>query len=246
MIESIKQGAAALGVRLAVVPICALEDLKADVAALARDNELDELQRRIVEKRYVLNAPDGRAKSVVVTIWRRQLVKAIFHHKGKEVSCLVDDNYIDFADKHRALEELFAGAGFSLDYVNWLPQKLLAVRSGLCEYGRNNLAYSGIWGSFVAIGTYVSDIWAEDYVWREAKVMAHCAVCAKCTANCPAKAILPDRFLIDAQACLADINPRDDRDIPDWVPKSAHHALFGCYRCQEVCRQTGFGAFLAA
>ena len=116
-----------------------------------------------------------------------------------------------------------------------MPVKRLAVRGGLCEYGRNNITYCGDWGSFVRLGAYVSDMEPKDYIWRDVVSMASCENCCKCAANCPTKAISPNRFLINCEICLSNLNGADGQDIPDWVPASVHNGLYGCYRCQEIC-----------
>lgn len=42
------------------------------------------------------------------------------------------------------------------------------------------------------------------------------------------------RFLIDNEICLTRLNEIEE-PFPDWLPKSAHHSVYGCYKCQDVC-----------
>lgn len=235
MTSNISATAAEEGLKLAVVPIGCLEEIKADMKALSEQNDLNGFQQEIINKRYVLDVPPVAftAKSVVIAVWQLSVAKATFHYHGKKASCIVDDSYTR-TGVHDKLSQLFSAHGYSLEYCNWMPVKRLAVRSGLCEYGRNNITYCADWDSFIRLGAYISDIPAENYVWRKVSNPDVCSSCGKCIANCPTGAILPDRFLIDNEKCLTYLNDSDG-DIPDWVPKSAHHSLIECFRCQEIC-----------
>ena len=233
MIENINKAAMWLGVRLAVIPIEALEDVKASLAVLAKENELNSLQQRIINQRYVLDINDRMVKSIVVAAWKMRHNRLVFNYAGKKVSCIVDDSFSGPGVTQRLLIEIFENARFTLEYTHWLPQKHLAVRSGLCTYGRNNLAYCDDWGSFVRIETYVSDIVKKDYPWRDLTSMSLCQTCGKCIAACPTGAIMPDRFLLDNEKCLGLHNKEDD--MPAWIASTAHNAIVGCYHCQTVC-----------
>jgi len=218
--------------KMAIVPVDVLADVKADIIKMVAENELSDYQKWIISERFVLDMPeiDFAPRSIVITASPNKLYKAVFRYKGREASC-----FVEAKGGSEDVERVFADKGLQLKYIHWFPQKLLAVRSGLCEYGRNNIAYCGERGSFVRLGTYVSD--AEppgDYVWRDAVNMAVCGRCGRCIKNCATGAILSDRFLINAEICLTKLN-QGSGDLPDWVSQDAHHALYGCYRCQEIC-----------
>jgi epoxyqueuosine reductase len=134
------------------------------------------------------------------------------------------------------VDEAFKSRGYKLEYIFWLPMKRLAVRSGLAEYGRNNIVFSEGLGSFVGLAAYKSDIpCGEEYTWREVKNMNICDDCRLCIDNCPTKAIQAGRFLIDNEKCLTKINDAGTEPFPDWVPATAHHRITGCIRCQDIC-----------
>jgi epoxyqueuosine reductase len=236
MSENIIRKALEQGIKLAIVPIEYLEEVKVDLELLAEHNDLNELQKWIISKRYILDAPhvDFEPKSIVVAVWQLDVAKAIFQYYGKSASCIIEDSFSN-TDVHDRLSKVFAEYAYSLSYVDWMPQKRLAVRSGLCEYGRNNITYCGEWGSFIRLGTYISDAPAKDNVWRDVVNMEFCDTCGICINHCPTNAILSDRFLINNEICLANLNSFDNRDIPDWVPSSAHHRLIECTCCQENC-----------
>jgi len=117
-----------------------------------------------------------------------------------------------------------------------LPLKLLAVRSGLGSYGRNNICYIPKWESFHRLMAFFSDLPCEDDVWFESSMLKECQKCTACIRACPTGAITSERFLIRAERCLTFQNERSG-EFPSWVDPSWHHCLFGCMRCQKICPQ---------
>ena len=210
-------------IKFAILPLSILDDIKVDIREFVAENKLNAYQQWIIDERYALNVPevDFEPKSIVIAAWKQHIYEAVFQHKGKTTSCLIEDGRSNrVIGGNMEGKHIFADMGYKLDYVHWMPQKRLAVRGGLCEYGRNNIAYCGEWGSFVRLGTYISDIEPTNYIWRGVKSMNACETCSKCIAVCPAKAIQSDRFLIDCDV---------------WKPPYAHDSLYGCYHCQKIC-----------
>ncbi|MBM3156693.1 MAG: hypothetical protein FJ004_05350 [Chloroflexi bacterium] len=115
-----------------------------------------------------------------------------------------------------------------------LPQKLLAVRSGLAQYGKNNIAYAEGMGSFHRLKVFLSDLPPVYDKWLELKSMEKCSKCSACLKKCPTSAIVPDRFLIRAERCLTFHNERVE-PFPDWIKPSWHNCWIGCMVCQSVC-----------
>jgi len=114
--------------------------------------------------------------------------------------------------------------------------KLLAVRSGLGSYGRNNICYIQDSGSFCRLVAFYTDYPCEGGVWFESQMMEDCKNCSACVRVCPTGAITPDRFLIRTERCLTFFNERKGK-FPSWVNPSWHQCIFGCMRCQSVCPQ---------
>ena len=129
---------------------------------------------------------------------------------------------------------------FFFDY--WLPQKRFAVRSGLAEYGKNNICFVDGMGSLLTLFCFISDMPCPDnYIWREVANMPECEGCDLCINNCPTGAIKKDRFLIDNSQCLSAMNEFGTDPFPDSVPFTAHHRAVHCSRCQYVCpKNAGF------
>ena len=131
---------------------------------------------------------------------------------------------------------LIQSTGHSFFYDYWLPAKRTAVRSGLCEYGRNNICYSEDYGSFIGICVFISDLPCPDgYTWREVKNMEICDNCHLCENNCPTGAMLENKFLLENIKCLSAFNEGEGTQFPDFIPETAHHSIVNCFRCQEIC-----------
>ncbi|NLA87304.1 MAG: 4Fe-4S binding protein, partial [Clostridiales bacterium] len=121
------------------------------------------------------------------------------------------------------------------EFNYWLPNKRLAVCSGLAEYGRNNITYIDDWGNFFTLYSYFTDMPCDgEYAWCEIKNMELCASCGVCIKSCPTKAIRENRFLIDNETCFTHFE-ESEQPFPDWLPDRAYQSVFGCFRCQEVC-----------
>ena len=116
------------------------------------------------------------------------------------------------------------------------PQKTMATLSGFARYGRNNISYVEGLGSFIALGTFVSDLECDDVPAQSQEALALCASCHACREACPTGAIGDDRFLLHAERCITFWNEKTpDIAFPDWIRPEWHNALFGCMHCQRVC-----------
>lgn len=43
-----------------------------------------------------------------------------------------------------------------------------------------------------------------------------------------------EQYNFDNEICLSHFT-ESEKPFPDWLPKSVHHSVYGCYRCQDVC-----------
>jgi len=115
-----------------------------------------------------------------------------------------------------------------------VPWKLLAARSGLAQYGKNNITYIAGLGSFYRLVAFVSDLPCLEDSWGEPQILKDCSKCDACTKACPSGAIGTDRFLLHAERCITFHNERQE-EFPTWLNPSWHHCLVGCMVCQKVC-----------
>jgi epoxyqueuosine reductase len=115
-----------------------------------------------------------------------------------------------------------------------LPWKLLAVRSGLARYGKNNITYISGLGSFYRLVAFVSDLPCPADRWEALRFLNDCTHCDACTKACPGGAIGAGRFLLHAERCMTFHNERQG-EFSAWLNPSWHHCLVGCMVCQKVC-----------
>jgi epoxyqueuosine reductase len=162
-------------------------------------------------------------------------IEVVFHLNGKSVPLRIPPTYLHFSVDavERVLLKILEPNGYKSCKAQ-VPEKLLAVRSGLAEYGRNNITYIPGMGSFHRLMAFFSDFPDGEDNWQEETILHRCQSCTACLRACPTGAILKDRFLIRADRCLTFINERPGK-FPDWLDSSWHHCLVGCMRCQEAC-----------
>jgi epoxyqueuosine reductase len=193
--KDIAEKAVQQGIRLRAAPIACLADIKEEMEKLKRKEKLNNYQKWIVGSQYVLDTPslDFEAQSFVIAVCELALANATFTYHGKKAHDIFEYPKVNMKEQ---ITLLFHNSGYQLKYVHWLPQKRLAVRTGLAEYGRNNICYAEDFGSLLQIAAFVTDKPCGEYTWREVKNMDTCDSCGACVKSCPTGAILPNRFLL--------------------------------------------------
>ncbi|MEE4263063.1 MAG: 4Fe-4S double cluster binding domain-containing protein [Desulfobacteraceae bacterium] len=174
-------------------------------------------------------------KSLIIAAAPQPQVRVTFKTPAKDMPCIIPPTYRYATD--RKMEDLLRlhlyPAGYQLKKVI-LPWKLLAVRSGLAQYGKNNITYIAGLGSFYRLVAFVSDIPGTGDSWGKPQIMSDCSKCDACSKACPSGAIGSDRFLLHAERCITFHNERQ-MEFPDWLNPSWHNCLVGCMVCQNVC-----------
>jgi len=164
-------------------------------------------------------------------------VNFLLHNKKYEVmlapecyySGMTNNNWIKLIE-----EKIIKQSGYRIEEVEQIPLKLLAVRSGLGRYGRNNICYVDGMGSFIALYGFFTDFeFAEDN-WQEVEMMDNCESCGICMDECPNNCIREENFVIDAIKCITWYNERNG-EFPEWMDPNIHNALLGCMKCQMFC-----------
>ena len=185
----------------------------------------------------------GEIKSLFTIAMPQPQYKIVFTWKNKEVPLIIPPTYLhgraSINENQAFLTDLLKPSGYSVEYAR-LPQKTLAVRVGLAEYGRNNITYVQGMGSFHRLFTFYSDFPYEQNDWQELRMMDLCKECSACVRKCPTGAIPKDRFLLRVERCLTFHNEHPaDVPFPDWIDPSWHNCLVGCLHCQKVCPANG-------
>jgi len=175
------------------------------------------------------------ARSLIIISVPQPQVRIVFTLDDKSYPVTIPPTYY-FSMDHQVtnfLEAHLGPQGYGLQKVR-LPDKLLAVRSGLAQYGKNNITYIKGSGSFHRPVVFISDFPCEADSWGEPTVMEPCEKCNACKKACPTAAIESDRFLLHAERCLTFHNERSN-NFPEWLSPTWHNSLVGCMICQKVC-----------
>lgn len=232
---------AELGYQARLLPVGRLSELRRELEKRHRLGEFDEAfyQEHLTAFEYEPPPHFSRARSVLIVAVPRPQIQLRFHWQGRIWPLLVPSFYLRWAesggqlDKH--LRRLLSPAGYRFVPAA-VPQKLLAVRSGLAEYGRNNVSYVSGMGSYLRLASFFTDLPCQDDPWQEARLLAKCQHCVACVRKCPTGAITSNRFLLQAERCITFHNEQPgDRPFPAWMKPAIHNALLGCSQCQNYC-----------
>ena len=215
-----------------------LKEISADFKILVKKGLLNEefYKSNLTDFNYDYESILSNGKSVMVIASPQCRSIAEFKYAGKKITAVIPPTYIYPSINSRItkiLNNVLVEKGYSFAKPN-LPLKLLAVRSGLGKYGRNNVCYIPKLGSFFRLSAYITDYEFEEDSWGDIKVMESCSSCSACIDNCPTGAIDIGRFLIHAQNCITHFNEYDTQ-IPEWVGPDSHNSIVGCMKCQAVC-----------
>lgn len=228
----------ALGFRMKTFKIEHLKEISDDFRLFVERGMLDEgfYRSYLTEFSYDHTGVLEGAKSVIVVAAPQGINHGVFSHEGKTVTAVIPPTYMYPVINDRIvdiLNKVLTEKGYSFARPA-LPLKLLAVRSGLGRYGRNNVCYVPGLGSFIRLSAYITDYEFEEDSWGEIKALESCASCTACMDNCPTGAIEKERFLIHANNCITHFNeyaaPIPERINPQW-----HNSLVGCMKCQTAC-----------
>jgi epoxyqueuosine reductase len=177
------------------------------------------------------------ARSLIIMSTPLKNARIVFHAAGQKHTVMIpsgyDDDGLKLTDYQNMLYDRGVVAkGGKLARAR-LPLKQLAVRSGLAEYGRNNITYIDGYGSYHQLLAFYSAQPLEDH-WGRLKMMPLCKGCSICMNECPTRAIRKSNFVIDPEKCITLYNELPD-PLPDWIPAGAHNTLIGCLKCQYTC-----------
>lgn len=179
------------------------------------------------------------AKSLIIIAIPQNIISITFHKGGKAYEVKTPTGYFNdgITDKEihdRVMNEIVKDSSKKIQGRPRLPLKTLAVRSGLAEYGKNNISFvDGGYGSFHRLEGYYTDKALSDN-WGPLKTMQLCKGCSICMKACPTKCITEENFVIDVGKCVTLYNEVPD-PIPSWMDPKAHNALTGCFKCQDTC-----------
>lgn len=220
-----------------IVSVARVSDLEKEIENKHHKGQIDERLYREYLLDFAFNSQSlqSQADSLIVVASPQPAIRVKFSLNEKTFPCLIPSTYCHATDRRvqQILEAVLNPHGFNLKRLV-LPYKLLAVRSGLARYGRNNIAYVDDMGSYFRLSAFYSDLPCIDDGWFDPKSHNLCQDCSACFEACPPRAIPEDGFLLRAERCITFHN-ESQRDFPKWIEPSWHNCLVGCLHCQRVC-----------
>jgi len=178
-------------------------------------------------------------RSIVIAAVPQAFSQVSFEWKKTTKLLLVPPSYIRYWEISERIEAelnaLLSSRGSRVRFAR-LPQKLLAVRSGLARYGKNNIAYIPEIGSLFMLASFYSDLACLEDTWLEPSSLDACRHCKACFKACPSGAIQDGSFPIRQEQCITFYSGYSGpQEFPSWLNPGWIECLVGCRRCQIVC-----------
>ena len=139
------------------------------------------------------------------------------------------DHYADLRAKLDELGRRLGGAYRVLVDANHHVDREGARRAGVGFYGKNTLLITRTHGSWVVLGTLVTDVEVE----RTPPLDLDCGSCRLCVDACPTGA-LDEPGVLDATRCLAYWT-QAPAPVPEQLRAGLGAQVYGCDICQDVC-----------
>jgi epoxyqueuosine reductase len=139
------------------------------------------------------------------------------------------DAYSELRARLKELGERIGGSYRVLVDSNDHVDREAAVRAGIAFYGKNTMAITQRHGSWVVLGTLVSDVEIES----SAPLGLDCGSCRLCIDACPTGA-LDEPGVLDASKCLSYWT-QAPAPVPEGYREDLGAMVYGCDICQDVC-----------
>lgn len=139
------------------------------------------------------------------------------------------DYYAELRLKLATLGERIGGTYRVLVDSNRHVDREAAVRAGVGFFGKNGLVIAPRLGSWIVLGTLVSDVAVEP----GEPLGRGCGSCRLCIEACPTAALVREGVL-DARLCLSYWTQARTA-LPDPIRERMGAIVYGCDICQRVC-----------
>lgn len=139
------------------------------------------------------------------------------------------DHYTELREKLELLGERLGGSYRVLVDANQHVDREGAARSGVGFYGKNTMLITPSHGSWVVLGTVVTDV----EIQSTSPLDLDCGACRLCIDACPTGA-LDEPGVLDATKCVA-YWAQAPRPIPEEYMVEFDDYAYGCDVCQDVC-----------
>jgi epoxyqueuosine reductase len=223
-------------------------DLGLDAVGVARAAAYAETERHIRERRarglfaemkFTMARPEQSchpetllpgARSVVsaaLCYWEPEAPLAPGH--GRLARYTWGDRYEELREKLDELGRRLGGAYRVLVDANQHVDREAAARSGVGFYGKNTMLITRRHGSWVVLGTLVTDVELEP----TPPLATDCGACRLCVDACPTGA-LDEPGTLDATKCLSYWT-QAPAPVPPEFRRPLGAQVYGCDICQDVC-----------
>ncbi len=224
-------------------------DLGLDVVGAAPAAPYEETERHIRERkerglfadmRFTMAKPEISCHPERLFAGARTVVSAALCYyepaparAGADMARLARYTWRDaYAELRHALDTLggrLGGRYLVLVDENEHVDREAAVRAGVAFYGKNTMAITRRFGSWVVLGTLVTEAEIEATPALE----LDCGSCRLCIDACPTGA-LDDPGTLDSTKCLSYWTQAPE-PIPDEYRAELADTVYGCDICQDVC-----------
>lgn len=228
------------GAECRMVSINHIQELESEYEKSFENSLID----KQLHKRYIKDYIDFSLKekypsihSLIIIATPSPQVDIKFQIENKEFWLKIPPIYSDRLELAGRIKEITSEIFDNNGYKTFpviLPKKLIAVKSGLAKYGKNNLAYVNGMGSYHRLTLFAADLHCENDSWQKTQMLGRCEKCFACQKSCPTSAIGDNNFVIKAERCLAYLNEQTGL-FPDWVDPISHNCIIGCIKCQDSC-----------
>ena len=224
------------------------EQIGLDAVGITRAEAYEETERHIVERRerglfagmkFTMAHPERSCHPETLLADARTVISAalcywapetpIAEGHGRLARYTWTDAYAELREKLDALGRALGGAYRVLVDANQHVDREAAARSGVGFYGKNTMLITRRHGSWVVLGTLVSDVELE----ATAPLDASCGECRLCIDACPTGA-LDEPGTLDATKCLS-YWLQAPASIPEEYRAAVGAQVYGCDICQDVC-----------
>jgi epoxyqueuosine reductase len=224
------------------------EELGIDVVGAAPAEAYEETERHIRERRarglfadmrFTMAQPEVSCHPETLLPGARTVVSAALSYfapgpepergEGRLPRYTWWDAYDSLREKLEALGRGLGGSYRVLVDANQHVDREGAARAGVGFYGKNTLLITRRFGSWVVLGTLVTDVAVEP----SAPLELDCGSCTLCIEACPTGA-LDEPGVVDSTRCLSYWT-QSPEPIPEEYREELGAQVYGCDICQDVC-----------
>jgi epoxyqueuosine reductase len=224
------------------------EELGLDGVGVAHAEPYEETERHIRERRarglfadmkFTMAQPETSCHPETLLPNARSVVSAALCYyapepvrgpgEGRLPRYTWHDGYAELRGKLEALGRQLGGSYRVLVDANQHVDREAAARSGVGFYGKNTLLITRRHGSWVVLGTLVTDVELEP----TPPLGLDCGDCRLCIDACPTGA-LDEPGTLDATKCLSYWS-QAPAAIPEEYREPLGAQVYGCDICQDVC-----------